>query len=844
MTVSIKGLSFTGGNQLVFDTLHIAGQSDIVADEITDTLTLAAGSGITIVTDAATDTATISAAATGSNTGDQNLFSTIAVSGQSNVVADALSDTLTLTEGNGITITTNATTDTVTFAAAATGTNTGDQLVFKTIAVSGQSDIVADTTTDTLTFATDGTMAFTTDAGTDTITLSNSTLATKLAIENNTYTYYTAAYTTPGGIGTYTITPDPLPASLTPGMSYLVRINDSPAGIGTIKFNITGQTALQMVTPDGVNVSEYNFNLSSSGRIFKITLIDWTGSNKWSINEFGAYTTISVFGLGSVVARHPNETLTLRAYDGLSIVNTTTAEVDQLNFYNTANVFKTIAVSGQSDVVADSLTDTLTLAMGNGVTITTDATTDTVTFAVSGTNSGTNTGDQSVFSTIAVSGQDNVVADSTSDTLTIAASTNITITTTAASDTVTISAPNVATKAAVQNNTYTGFAATYNSGTNTYAVTTSPVQGSLVDYSEFIIRPDATNSTGASSLISLDGLTAKIMYFEDLSTIPVSYFVAGSNYKVRYNAGVDKFTIDRAPDAASNVFKTIAVSGQSDVVADSATDTLTIAAGAKIAITTDASSDTVTIATTGAAASGANTDITSVYLNNTGLKIKDTNASHGLSIVPGSDLTADRVLTITTGDAARTVTINGNTTLTGTNTGDQTITLTGDVTGSGTGSFATTIAENVITTAMIQDNSVTINKIINDAVNVNKLTTDSVSTAKIIDANVTTAKIADGNITTGKLDTGAVTAVKAALDAYKGSQSDKVFMGTATLSSGTATVTDSGVTAAGSLIFLTAQDSSTIGVLQVGTITDNTSFVINSTVGADSGVVAFWRVGP
>ncbi len=65
-----------------------------------------------------------------------------------------------------------------------------------------------------------------------------------------------------------------------------------------------------------------------------------------------------------------------------------------------------------------------------------------------------------------------------------------------------------------------------------------------------------------------------------------------------------------------------------------------------------------------AAQSGANTDITSIYLDNTGLKIKDTNASHGLSIVPGSNLTADRILTITTGDAARTLDISaGNVTI-------------------------------------------------------------------------------------------------------------------------------------------------------------------------------------
>lgn len=81
----------------------------------------------------------------------------------------------------------------------------------------------------------------------------------------------------------------------------------------------------------------------------------------------------------------------------------------------------------------------------------------------------------------------------------------------------------------------------------------------------------------------------------------------------------------------------------------------------------------------GAAASGANTDLTSVYLNNTGLKIKDTNASHGLSLVPGSDLTADRTLTLTTGDASRTFSMGGDVSLGGalTTAGATTITSAG-----------------------------------------------------------------------------------------------------------------------------------------------------------------------
>ena len=75
----------------------------------------------------------------------------------------------------------------------------------------------------------------------------------------------------------------------------------------------------------------------------------------------------------------------------------------------------------------------------------------------------------------------------------------------------------------------------------------------------------------------------------------------------------------------------------------------------------------------GAAASGANTDITSVFLNQTGLKIKDTDASHGLIIAPASNLTVDRTLSIATGDASRTLTITADASISGTNTGDQNV---------------------------------------------------------------------------------------------------------------------------------------------------------------------------
>src|SRR5690606_12325756 len=49
-----------------------------------------------------------------------------------------------------------------------------------------------------------------------------------------------------------------------------------------------------------------------------------------------------------------------------------------------------------------------------------------------------------------------------------------------------------------------------------------------------------------------------------------------------------------------------------------------------------------------------------ITFTNTGLHLLDTNASHDLIIAPGSDLSADRTLTLTTGDANRTLTLNTN----------------------------------------------------------------------------------------------------------------------------------------------------------------------------------------
>ena len=77
----------------------------------------------------------------GTNTGDQLTFKTIAISGQSDVVADSATDTLTLVAGSNITLTTNAGTDTITIAAASNGAGLVDG-DYGDITVSGTGTIM------------------------------------------------------------------------------------------------------------------------------------------------------------------------------------------------------------------------------------------------------------------------------------------------------------------------------------------------------------------------------------------------------------------------------------------------------------------------------------------------------------------------------------------------------------------------------------------------------------------------------------------------------------------------------------------------------------------------------
>jgi hypothetical protein len=181
----------------------------------------------------------------------QNTFSTILVSGQSNVVADSGTDSLTLVAGTNVTITTDADTDTITIAASA-GASTNS---FQTIVVAGQSNIVADSTTDTLTLVAGSGIVLTTNAGTDTVTI-----ASTVSAGSTTF----AALTDVAGL---TVDQFYLPA--------ITRLNVTNNGASAYRFDQYGTT--DDPTIYAINATTIAFNLNIAGHPFLIQ--DNTGTN-------------------------------------------------------------------------------------------------------------------------------------------------------------------------------------------------------------------------------------------------------------------------------------------------------------------------------------------------------------------------------------------------------------------------------------------------------------------------------------------------------------------------------------------------------------------------------------
>ena len=105
-------------------------------------------------------------------------------------------------------------------------------------------------------------------------------------------------------------------------------------------------------------------------------------------------------------------------------------------------------------------------------------------------------------------------------------------------------------------------------------------------------------------------------------------FASDAADKVASQQSIKAYVASQVP-GSQNVFNTIAVSGQDNVVADGATDTLTFAAGSNITLTTTAGTDTVTIAASSSSATVTVTDNESTNENNLITFVADASTTTG-----------------------------------------------------------------------------------------------------------------------------------------------------------------------------------------------------------------------
>ena len=286
-------------------------------------------------------------------------FTNIAVAGQSTIVADTAADTLTLVGGSGITITTNSGTDTLTINSTVSGIGS---LTFVGTTVDS-----ADSSAITFIPA----VAFNSDV----------VVGNEIVFADGTK-QATSAVGVPGPQGPQG--PQGLSGAgsgdvLSSGGGYvdnaIIRYDGATGTIiqvSSASVSDAGLLTAISFSGDGSLITALNATELTSGTVpnacFPATLPAASGANLTALNATQLTSgTVPVLRLGASGTR--DATTYLRGDNTWATVSGGSA----------SDSFVTIAVAGQSDVVADSATDTLTLAAGTGISITTNAGTDTVT---------------------------------------------------------------------------------------------------------------------------------------------------------------------------------------------------------------------------------------------------------------------------------------------------------------------------------------------------------------------------------------------------------------------------------------------------------------------------------
>lgn len=141
-----------------------------------------------------------------------------------------------------------------------------------------------------------------------------------------------------------------------------------------------------------------------------------------------------------------------------------------------------------------------------------------------------------------------------------------------------------------------------------------------------IASTDTNTTYTAGTGISLTGTTFALnAAISDLTNVASTS--PSSGQVLKWNGSAWAPAADAAGSGASNSFETIAISGQSSVVAESATDTLNLVAGNNVTLTTDASTDTITIASSGSSSLNVEKNILTGDGSTTAFTVSSTIAS-------------------------------------------------------------------------------------------------------------------------------------------------------------------------------------------------------------------------
>jgi len=179
--------------QYAFGGFSVSGQNTVTASNLSETLSLVAGSGVTITTDNTSNEITISSTGTGTSS---NTFSTIQV-GSTSLNSDNTTDKLTFVAGNNITLTPNASTDSITIDASTAGET--NQNAFTSVTSSGQNTITASQSSDTFTIDSEENSSLDSRyrSDRDTVYITTDTETNKVTVKNNIPKTYSMASKVP-----------------------------------------------------------------------------------------------------------------------------------------------------------------------------------------------------------------------------------------------------------------------------------------------------------------------------------------------------------------------------------------------------------------------------------------------------------------------------------------------------------------------------------------------------------------------------------------------------------------------------------------------------------------------